>query len=324
MKLAVLAVAAVVLSGCSPVGDADLQRLALPVAGSDRSHADVGRVARRLDRRARRVPAGLRPDRLLDDPLPPAQRRRGSGPDPLQPADRGALHVRAGHHRRGVLLPHRHVAERHAREGQEPRPHGRGRRQQVAVGLQLPRRGRRRRARTSSTSARPRTRPSCGSRSTSPCASTCCRPTSSTRSGSPSSTSRWTSFPGRGQHVRHDADPRGRVHRTLRRALRPLPLTHDLQGPRGVARPSTTRTWSSSRTPVRQGAPKGAKEADTIAGLDEERQRQRRRRPGNGGGATDGRPHGGIRRRLEALRAGRTSAPSARRSSRSSPRPITR
>jgi cytochrome c oxidase subunit 2 len=40
MKLAVLAVvAAVVLSGCSEVGDNDLKRLALPVAGSDRSNA---------------------------------------------------------------------------------------------------------------------------------------------------------------------------------------------------------------------------------------------------------------------------------------------
>ena len=40
MKLAVIAVvAAVVLSGCSEVGDNDLKRLALPVAGSDRSNA---------------------------------------------------------------------------------------------------------------------------------------------------------------------------------------------------------------------------------------------------------------------------------------------
>lgn len=37
MKLAVLAVAALALSGCSPVDDSDLKRLALPVAGSDRS-----------------------------------------------------------------------------------------------------------------------------------------------------------------------------------------------------------------------------------------------------------------------------------------------
>ena len=51
MKLAVFAaVAAVVLSGCSPVGDSDLQRLALPVAASDRIADDVGRVARRVDR----------------------------------------------------------------------------------------------------------------------------------------------------------------------------------------------------------------------------------------------------------------------------------
>lgn len=37
MKLAVLAMAAVALSGCSPVDDHDVKRLALPVAGSDRS-----------------------------------------------------------------------------------------------------------------------------------------------------------------------------------------------------------------------------------------------------------------------------------------------
>ena len=37
MKLAVLAVAAVVLSGCSPVDDSDVKRLALPVEASDRS-----------------------------------------------------------------------------------------------------------------------------------------------------------------------------------------------------------------------------------------------------------------------------------------------
>ena len=39
MKLVVLAVAAVMLSGCSPVDDSDVQRLALPVKGSDRSDA---------------------------------------------------------------------------------------------------------------------------------------------------------------------------------------------------------------------------------------------------------------------------------------------
>ena len=39
MKLAVLAIAAVVLSGCSPVDDSDVQRLALPVEASDRSGA---------------------------------------------------------------------------------------------------------------------------------------------------------------------------------------------------------------------------------------------------------------------------------------------
>jgi cytochrome c oxidase subunit II len=37
MKLAVLAFALVALSGCSPVDDSDVKRLALPVAGSDRS-----------------------------------------------------------------------------------------------------------------------------------------------------------------------------------------------------------------------------------------------------------------------------------------------
>lgn len=37
MKLAILAIAAVALSGCSPVDDHDVKRLALPVAGSDRS-----------------------------------------------------------------------------------------------------------------------------------------------------------------------------------------------------------------------------------------------------------------------------------------------
>ena len=37
LKLAVLALAAVVLSGCSPVDDSDIKRLALPVAGSDRT-----------------------------------------------------------------------------------------------------------------------------------------------------------------------------------------------------------------------------------------------------------------------------------------------
>jgi cytochrome c oxidase subunit 2 len=37
MKLAAVVAAAVVLSGCSPVADNDIERLALPVAGSDRS-----------------------------------------------------------------------------------------------------------------------------------------------------------------------------------------------------------------------------------------------------------------------------------------------
>ncbi|WP_229053552.1 cytochrome c oxidase subunit II [Aeromicrobium sp. Leaf350] len=37
LKLAVLALVAVVLSGCSPVDDSDIKRLALPVAGSDRT-----------------------------------------------------------------------------------------------------------------------------------------------------------------------------------------------------------------------------------------------------------------------------------------------
>jgi cytochrome c oxidase subunit 2 len=37
MKLAVLAATAVAVSGCSPVDDSDVKRLALPVAGSDRS-----------------------------------------------------------------------------------------------------------------------------------------------------------------------------------------------------------------------------------------------------------------------------------------------
>lgn len=39
MKWAVAAAAVVALSGCSPVGDSDLERLALPAAGSDRSQA---------------------------------------------------------------------------------------------------------------------------------------------------------------------------------------------------------------------------------------------------------------------------------------------
>jgi len=39
MKLAVLAIAIVALSGCSPVDKTDVTRLALPVAGSDRSQA---------------------------------------------------------------------------------------------------------------------------------------------------------------------------------------------------------------------------------------------------------------------------------------------
>jgi cytochrome c oxidase subunit 2 len=37
MKLAILATAAVAVSGCSPLDDSDVQRLALPVAASDRS-----------------------------------------------------------------------------------------------------------------------------------------------------------------------------------------------------------------------------------------------------------------------------------------------
>lgn len=39
LKLAVFAIAAVALSACSPVDDSELQRLALPVAGSDRTQA---------------------------------------------------------------------------------------------------------------------------------------------------------------------------------------------------------------------------------------------------------------------------------------------
>ncbi|EFQ83432.1 cytochrome c oxidase, subunit II [Aeromicrobium marinum DSM 15272] len=39
MKLALLAVLALVLSGCSPVDDSQIMRLALPVAGSDRTQA---------------------------------------------------------------------------------------------------------------------------------------------------------------------------------------------------------------------------------------------------------------------------------------------
>jgi len=39
MKLATIAIAIAVLSGCSPVDDHDVKRLALPIAGSDRSQA---------------------------------------------------------------------------------------------------------------------------------------------------------------------------------------------------------------------------------------------------------------------------------------------
>lgn len=39
MKLAMIAIAVAVLSGCSPVDNTDVKRLALPIAGSDRSQA---------------------------------------------------------------------------------------------------------------------------------------------------------------------------------------------------------------------------------------------------------------------------------------------
>ena len=40
MKLAALTAVVLVLSGCAPDADHDLKRLALPVAGSDRTAAD--------------------------------------------------------------------------------------------------------------------------------------------------------------------------------------------------------------------------------------------------------------------------------------------
>ncbi len=70
-----------------------------------------------------------------------------------------------------------------------------------------------------------------------------------------------------GQHVRHDADPRGRLHRPLRRAVRPLPLAHDLQGPRGLQGRVRGAPASSSRTTARPARPRAPRKPHTIAGL---------------------------------------------------------
>ena len=135
MKLAVLAVAAVVLSGCSPDADSDLERLALPVAGSDRIAVHLGALARRLDRRAGDLPAGLRPDRLRDDPLPPPQRRRGPGRRSATTCrSRRCTRSRRSSSSRCSSSTRSRRRTTILEQRRQPRPHRRGRRQQVAVG----------------------------------------------------------------------------------------------------------------------------------------------------------------------------------------------
>ncbi len=111
----------------APPQDKDsIKRLAQP-RGRHRPHRRHprpldGRVARRDDRRR----PGLGPDRLRVREVPPPQRRRDPRADALQPADRDPLHRRAGRDGAGVLLLHRHRAERRARRGQarrQGRPH---------------------------------------------------------------------------------------------------------------------------------------------------------------------------------------------------------
>ena len=320
MKLAVLAVAAVVvLSGCSP--SVMPTSSALPC----RSRAATGRrtmwdvwlgawiavLVVFLLVFGLIVYSMIRYRRRSDDEVPV--------PDPLQPSDRGALHVRPGHHRGGVLLPHRRRRRtRCSRRSRTPTTRSRSS-AASGSGPSTTSTRTRRRARTSSTSARPQEPTELWLPVDESVRFNLVSPDVIHSFWVPEFYFKMDVVPGKINTLRHDADPRRRLHRTLRRALRPLPLAHDLQGPRGVARPSTRRTWSSSRTPARQARPraprKPTRSRDSTRAVTSRRPGQRRRKL-----MAD--HHGGIRR--QRSRGARTSAPSARRSSRSSPRPITR
>ena len=227
-----------------------------PPGGRQRPHRpDVGPLAGRLDRRAHRLRARLRRHGLRDGPVPPSQRRRGAAAGALQPADRGAVHDRADHRRGRLLLPHRHVAERHAGRGQEPRPHGHRRRQQVAVGLQLPRRGRhpgRRRLRLRHPRG-PGRAVAPGQRVGALRAQVARRHPLVLDPGVLLQDGRRAGPP---ELLRPDPDPRGHLHRTVRRAVRALPLTHALRGPRRPARRVRHSTCPSSRRPATSALPR--------------------------------------------------------------------
>ena len=248
------------------------KRLALPVAGSDRTDpmwdlwlgSWIAALVVFVLVFGGMVYAMIRYRRRSDD--------ERADPGALQPADRGAVHDRADHRGRRLLLPHRRDAERHARGGREPRPRrspssaasGSGR---STTSTRTPPR-----ATTSSRSARRPTRPSCGCRSTSRCASILRSPDVIHSFWIPAFYFKLDVVPGRAELLRPDADPRGHVHRSLRRAVRALPLAHALQGPRRVAggvRPAPVRAQGRRRRRRTRGRGRGRHRSPACENGDE-------------------------------------------------------
>ena len=113
-----------------------------PTAGKRQVSIHARPVDRLVDRCGDHRRLGLGPDLVGVVPIPPTRDDVAARPGALQPADRGALHDRADHHRRGVLLLHRREARtRSLEERRQPRPLGSGHRAAVVVDLQLSRRG---------------------------------------------------------------------------------------------------------------------------------------------------------------------------------------
>ena len=189
--------------------------------------------------------------------LPPPQRRRDPGADPLQPADRDLLHDRADHHGDRVLLPHRRRSRTTCSTTPTTgRPHHHGRRPAVVVDVQL-----RHRQTTLATTTADR-RPystyvyEAGTAAYIP---TLVLPVDKTVAVQPALARRDPLFwvpaflikmdviPGRDNHFSDHPDPRGHVRGQVRRALRRLPLADALQRQGRQPEPTTTRTSRSSQ-----------------------------------------------------------------------------
>ena len=169
-------------------------------------------------------------------------RKRGDelpAADPVQHADRDALHGRAVADRRGALLLHRDRADRRGQARRTTRTHRRGRRVQVELAVQLPRRHRARTASRSTPSAPSEVHPAAGAAD---------RPdgSGSRRHSEDVIHSFWVPemlfkrdvFPGNVRQPVRDRHPdRGPLRRPVRGAVRHVPLVHEVRA-----------AWSSRRS----------------------------------------------------------------------------